>query len=233
MDTITVLTIILSVASITLSVTASIFGWVTYRNSTKMQMEAQNILSQVSQKVEVVVERTSHQMDRAWEFFTGNPLAKKDEDATNKEEQLKSAVIEEAKKEATDVMKKAGVDKDVLNSLVKKVETLVARSTVKTRELFESQQLVSKLSELEREMREYGMERIGFPPDIPSDLLIKEMSRFLPSSLSREVMRLFDMRSAISHGMDVSSMDVARATAMADKVLSFLQAERIGGRKRK
>lgn len=233
MDTITVLTIILSVASITPSIAASIFGWVTYKNSTKMQMDAQSILSQVSQKVEVVVERTSHQMDRAWEFFTGNPLAKKDEETSNKEEELKSAVIEEAKKEATEVMKKAEVDKDVLNSLVKKVETLVARSTVKTRELFESQQLLSKLSELEREMREFGMERIGFPPDIPTDVLMKEMSQFLPGSLSREVMRLFDIRGAISHGADVNSLDVSRAIAMADRVLSFLQAERIGRRKRK
>lgn len=66
----TIVSIVLGVVSATLAVAAFIFGWVSFRNTAHMQVEAQAILAKVSEKVEVIVDRTSHQMDKAWEYFT-------------------------------------------------------------------------------------------------------------------------------------------------------------------
>lgn len=66
----TIVSIVLGVVSATLAVAAFIFGWISFRNTSHMQMEAQAILAKVSEKVEVIVDRTSHQIDKAWEYFT-------------------------------------------------------------------------------------------------------------------------------------------------------------------
>lgn len=47
----TMWSIFLAVASTTLAIAAFIFSWASYRNATKLQIQAQEILSQISQKV--------------------------------------------------------------------------------------------------------------------------------------------------------------------------------------
>ena len=66
----TIVSLVLGVVSTTLAIAAFIFGWVSFRNSFRMQVDAQSILAKVSEKVEVIIHHTSHQLNKAWDYVT-------------------------------------------------------------------------------------------------------------------------------------------------------------------
>jgi hypothetical protein len=155
----TMWSIFLAVASTTLAIAAFIFSWASYRNATKMQIKAQEILSQISQKVEVVVERTTHQIDKAWDYFTGLPsasLSKAHEELSIKEEELKNQIIEEARKETAQLMEGTGLQKDLLNELIDKVQSLVDKSSERTKQLLQRETILTNLSKIENDIRDFA-----------------------------------------------------------------------------
>ena len=149
----TIVTFILSIVSSTLAIAAFIFSWKSFNKSSELQMKAQNILSKVSEKVDVVVERTSHQIDKAWDYITSSPLPLPTEqipnEAEDKKEELREKLLKEVRQEATEVMKKSGIDPDKLKDLRLKVEALIKKTTERTESMVEKNMLLTSLSNLE------------------------------------------------------------------------------------
>ena len=226
-DIITILSIVLSVASTTLSITAIVISWVMYKNSTKMQVDAQTILAQVSQKVDVVVDKTSHQIDRAWDYFTGStpsaPIERDDEFAKLGEE-IKVKAIEEAKKQATDLMKKAGVDKEILDSLVSKVEKLVGKSAEKTGELFKRESLFDTLSELEIEFRVFVSRKIGIFPDENIDVLFDNVKKsgFRAVGFIEDMKALMEVKKSLLKGDPIGILEGENLIRKARALISYM-----------
>ena len=148
----TIVTFILSIVSATLAIAAFIFSWKSFNKSSELQMEAQNILSKVSEKVDVVVERTSHQIDKAWDYITSSPLSlpigQIPKETENKKEELREKLLKEARREATEVMKKSGIDPDKLKDLRLKVAALIKKTTERTESMVETNMLLRSFSNL-------------------------------------------------------------------------------------
>jgi hypothetical protein len=237
-DILMTVSILLAVVSATLAIAAFIFSWVTFRNTSNMQMQAQAILAQVSQKVEVVVERTSQQIDRAWDYFTGAPTAtqsKVSEEVAQKEEELRAQISEEVRREAAEVMKKAGLEKETLKSLLGQVESIIAKTTQRTRQLFEQQNLLLKLSEIERELRDTS-EGLGrtLPPNIPLEELVLSLPAPLPPGPMRELIKLARFRDMATHDdFDWGEQDIHQSLRIADELLSYLRMDRYERARRK
>jgi hypothetical protein len=202
-DYLTMWSIFLAVASTTLAIGAFIFSWASYRNATAMQIKAQEILSQISQKVEVVVERTTHQIDKAWDYFTGlpsNTLSKSAEEITHKEEELKKQIIEEARKEVHELMKGAGLQKDALKELTDKVKDLVSKSSDKTRQLLQRERLIIIIDKIGEDLREIAAQNGKQMPDgLPLNILLKvfgklKLSKNINQSALNQIKRLADIR---------------------------------------
>lgn|GEM_PF-6288263 len=70
-DAVSMLSIIMGGASIALAVVAIYFTHAFYRDGTKTQADAQALLAKVSEKLDVVSERTSGQMDKAFDSILG------------------------------------------------------------------------------------------------------------------------------------------------------------------
>ncbi len=58
------MSLLLSAVSMTLAVLAIIFGWVTFKNSNKAQMKAQEILYQVDERLNIIVMTQNKQLDK-------------------------------------------------------------------------------------------------------------------------------------------------------------------------
>lgn len=175
----TIWSIFLAIASATLAIAAFIFSWASYKSSTQIQIKAQEILAQISQKVDVVVERTTHQIDKAWDYFTGLPshtLSKTTEEISKKEEELKNKIIEETKNEVSEIMKGSGLQKDALKDLYDKVEKLVSRSSEKTKQLYQRERIIINISRIEEEIRKIANDKgIRFPAKYESCWNIKKL----------------------------------------------------------
>ncbi len=180
-DYLTMWSILLAVASTTLAIAAFIFSWASYKSASNMLIKSQEILAQISQKVEVVVERTTHQIDRAWDYFTGVPsasLSKGAEEIAKKEDELKRQIIEEARKETIELMKGAGLQKEALNELIEKVENLVGKSSERTRQLLQRERILSNISKIEETLRELAAENgVRFPKQMSLKALARNFSK--------------------------------------------------------
>lgn len=151
-STFSIVSFILAIVSATLAIAAFIFSWVSFNNTSKLQIKAQEILSKVSEKVEVVVERTSHQMDKAWDYLTSSQSLTTDQIPKvkdEKEEKLKEKLIKEARQEATEVLKESGVDQDKIEELRSKVEALIEKTTERTETMVEQHKLLRSISTIE------------------------------------------------------------------------------------
>jgi hypothetical protein len=197
----TMWSIFLAVASTTLAIAAFIFSWVSYRNATKLQINAQEILSQISQKVEVVVDRTTHQMDKAWDYFTALPytsISKYSEDILKKEDELKTQIIEEARKETTELMKDAGLQKKTLDDLIEKVQGLVGKSSERTIQLLGRERIITSLYTIEQELKALAKEyKVVFSKgfnlrDIVKSLRNSEQFKFINPTAFDDIEKLID-----------------------------------------
>lgn len=191
----TMWSIFLAVASTTLAIAAFIFSWVSYRNATKLQIKAQEILSQISQKVEVVVERTTHQMDKAWDYFTAS---KSSEDIFKKEAELKRQIIEDARKETSEFMKDAGLEKKTLNDLIEKVQVLVGKSSERTIQLLGRERIITSLYTIEEELKALAKEyKVVFSKGFNLKAIVKslrnsEQFRFIDPKALNDIEKLID-----------------------------------------
>lgn len=99
--------IFLAIISATLAVAAFIFGWVSFRRTSDMHIETQKILAKISEKVESVVDRTSRQIDKAWDYLTRDTLVSEDSSKIEKEaEKITEKKLEPLRKEFDEVLKK-------------------------------------------------------------------------------------------------------------------------------
>ena len=148
----TIATFILSIVSATLAIAAFFFSWSSFNKSSDLQIKAQEILTKVSEKVDVVVERTSHQMDKAWDYITSSPLPLSTEqipkETEDKKEELREKLLKEARREATEVMKKSGINPDRLKDLSLKVEALIKKTTERTESMVEQNMLLTSITNL-------------------------------------------------------------------------------------
>lgn len=229
MDFLTVLGITLSVTSITLSIVAMIFAWVSYKNSTQMQMKAQAILEQISQKVEIIVDKTSHQIDKAWDYFTQSIESnqKGKETLLFSPDELKKQIIDETKKESEKLIKNIGIDKDKIQSLEDKFSELVNKTTTRTEEVFNKQLLLDKYSQVEMTIKGWLLfnKRWDFPPNISlwNMLNNEEIRSIFPNQLLENLHRLTETRNKVAHSKDVSMHDLDSAISIANNILEFLK----------
>jgi len=230
-DLLTTVSILLAVASTTLAIAAFVFSWVSFRNTSQMQMNAQAILAQISQRVEVVVERTSQQMDRAWEYFTSLPAAPPSlpsEALAEREEKLRAQVIEEARQEAAKAIKSAGLDKEALKNLLEQVQGVIDRSAERTRHLLAQQDLLGKVSEIEGELRLLAAEPgIGSDPEAPLERLAEELRPFLVPGAVKDLDGLINLRSrAMSGDFDWSKEEIDAHYEMVHRLLRYFRRRR-------
>jgi len=228
-DFLTSVTVLLAVASATLAIASFVFSWVAFRNTTQMQMDAQAILAQVSQKVEVVVERTSHQIDRAWEYFTAlpsQPAAEAAHELAERERELRSQIIEEARQEAANVIARAGLDSDALQSLLQQVQSVIEKSAERTTVLSAEQEFLRELNEVELQARLQAAQfEIGVDPNAPLDALVKGLSDLFPDQVSHDLARLMRYRSKAAHGtLDLSEQDLRVNLRSAVRLNKYLRA---------
>jgi hypothetical protein len=229
MDLVTSIGIILSISSITLSLIAIWFAWVSYKNTTDMQMKAQAILEQVSQKVEVVVNLTSQQVEKAWNYFTQNPIStvdKKEEVSFNINE-LRKQIIDENKIETEKLIKEAGIGKTEFELLTSKFEELFGKTTEKTEEIYNKQLIMNKYFEIESELKKWFERKIKwiFPPIItmPQMMHNEEIINVLPKSMIKDINTFIDIRNRIAHSQSVDEKEVEFALKIATEYLFFLR----------
>ena len=228
-DFLTSVTVLLAVASATLAIASFVFSWVSFRNTAQMQIEIQAILSKLSEKVDVVAQRTSGQMDRAWEYFTSlpSPPGAPGADAlAEREEELRALIIQEARQEAANVIETAGLDKDALQGLVKQVESVIEKSAERTTVLSAEQEFLRELNEVELQARlQAARFEIGVEPNAPLDALVKGLSGLLPDPLSHDLARLMRYRSKAAHGtLDLSEQELRVNLRRAVRLNKYLRA---------
>lgn len=230
MDITTVLGIILSVSSITLSLVAIWFAWVSYKNSTDMQMKAQGILEQISQKVELIVDKTSHQIDRAWEYFTNTskPLPNKTDESNFNVDELRKQIVEETKSETLKLIQDAGLDKSKIESLNTILADLVDKTTERTKEVFSKQLIIDRYSEIESEIKKWYERKLNwiFPPNINFVQMIhnKEINSKLPREVINNLMKFIETRNRIAHSKEVTLEEIDSALSFSSNFLDFLRS---------
>ncbi len=229
MDTLSILGIILSISSITLAIVAIWFAWVSYKNSTDMQMKAQSILEQISQKVEVIVDKTSHQIDRAWDYFTQSTDSnqKEKEPSSFNPDELKKQLIDETKKESEKMIKDLGIDKDKILTLENKISEIVNKTTVKAEEVFNKQLLIDKYSQVEMTIKNWyrKVNNWEFPQNITLINMLenKEIRKIFPYKLNEDLQKLIEARNKIAHSEEVSIFEIENSISIANNILEFFK----------
>jgi len=127
MDIVTILTIILSVASITLSIVAIILGWVFFKASSKMQIQAESILAKISEKVEVVVESTSRQLDKTLDHLLSSFGQRSLRLPEKVEQELESNLRQKIKEETLKTLSEIGLDWEKFASPVESLTERLAK----------------------------------------------------------------------------------------------------------
>lgn len=229
MDTLSILSIILAVSSITLALVAIWFSWVSYKNSTDLQMKAQSILEQISQKVELIVDKTSHQIDRAWDYFTQKiePINDKKEVITFNLDELKKEIVEETKNETIKIISEAGLDNEKIRQLERKVESVVNKITDRTQEVFNKQLILDKYTQIENELKMWLLNNYKwhFPPNVMLMQIInnKEISSVLPETLRFKLSEITDIRNKVAHSKEVSKDELENSIFTANDLISFFR----------
>ncbi len=145
MDIVTILTIILSVASITLSIVAIILGWVFFKDSSKMQIQAESILAKISEKVEVVVESTSRQLDKTLDHLLSSLGQKSPRLPEKVEQELERNLRQKTKEETLKTLSEIGLDQEKFASLASTVDRLAERLTKISKEQAEGFKLMDSI----------------------------------------------------------------------------------------
>ncbi len=227
MDAASILGIILSVSSITLAIVAIWFSWVTYKNSTEMQMKSQSILEQITQKVEVIVDKTSHQVDRAWDYFTQKEVSNinKKEEVSFDSEKLKKEIVEETKNETIKIIKETGLDIEKVRNLESKVEDILNRTTEKAEDVFNKERMLDRYEQVEKELKQWFLriKKWDFPPNIllPHIISNKEISSFLPETILFKLREIIDVRNKIAHSKELDKDELRNSIFIANDLISF------------
>jgi vacuolar-type H+-ATPase subunit I/STV1 len=225
-DLLTLISLIVGIISITLAISAFIFSWVTFRNSSKMQMEAQRILDKISEKVDIVADRTSHQLDKVWEYFTALPSSRTKEiteETQEREQALKEELKVEARQEAMAVLSEAGVQKGRIESLLAHVESIINQSTERTKTLIEKENFLQKISDIEFELRNYVKRRFGTSRILEVYELTEMVKGLFEPEILRIVQSLWELRNKVLHQPKEAPPMLTSELRDADRVLSYLR----------
>lgn len=226
------ISIILGVASATLAITAFIFGWASYSNTAKLQNNIQALLAMIREKVEVVVERTTHQIDKAWDYFTsGGPIGISDDAKKEREELregLKEEMKEEARREAAEAIKEAGLDPQQVKALLSRVDSLIEKTTVRTEVMVGQQKFLGVMTNIENEARTLaqavGMKRFSKAPLIELGRSLYRAD-IIPGGAYGEIKWLHDVRNKFVHEEpeEIKSIDIDEAIQRAKRFLGYLK----------
>jgi hypothetical protein len=223
-------TVLLAVASATLAIASFVFGWVSFRNTAQMQIEIQAILSKLSERVDVVAQRTSGQMDKAWEYFTNLPSppgAPGADELAEREEELRALIVQEARQEAANVIEKAGLDEDALQGLLKQMESVIEKSAERTTVLSAEQEFLRELNQVELQARLLAAQvEIGVDPRAPLDEVVEGLRGLLPDDAWDILARVMQYRAKAAHGtLKLSERalrsNLRRAVALNDFLRTF------------
>ncbi|MBM4300823.1 MAG: hypothetical protein FJ121_04725 [Deltaproteobacteria bacterium] len=182
------------------------------------------------------MERTTHQIDKAWDYFTGLPYgssSKTTEENFKKEEELKRQIIEEARKETTELMKDAGLQKKTLNELVEKVQSLVGKSTERTRQLLERERISQKFIIIEEELRGIADDfQVFFAKGVHllaiiSDFKKLERFKFINPQALDSIQRLFGIYKGNPSYSDEEIKEISREL---DSLIDYLKYLRRGSK---
>ena len=230
-DVLAWVSIILSAVSITLAIIAIIFGWVTFRNANRMQNESSSLLSQVSHKVEVISSRTSRQLDKAWDYVThskGEPKEESSEQVKKEIGRMRKQVIDDARKEASLVIEKAGLNRRVAKSTVHELQNLVGKVTEKSIEVSNVRLFLERYGKIEyaieRFAKNMGLE-ISKDTNLPQLLRIMSERRLmhpLHPRLLADVQKLTEVRNQLIHGqIDLSEKELSEYTRLARNIYGY------------
>ncbi len=228
-DWLTISSLVLSIVSITLAIVSAIFAWVSYKNSTAMQMKAQAILEQVSQKVEVIVKLTASQIERAWDYVMQNrsAISGKDEQINFNVDELSKKILIESKEETEKLIKDSGIDKAKIDSIVSQLETLIDKTTEKTKDVYTKQAVLEKYLEIENELKKWFERKVKwvFPPNIlmPEMLHNQEISSVLPKNMLKEIKYFIEIRNFIVNSKPVMPEEIEVSLKKSEDILFFLR----------
>jgi hypothetical protein len=232
MEAIDLLNIILAVSSATLSITAIVFSWITYRNSTKMQMDAQAILEKITQRVEVVVQSTTTQIDKAWNYITNtNHNPKSDIPEVQFDlDSLKQKFIDETKVEVIALIKNLSTDKNTIDELSNKVEFLIQKTTNVTEELILKQTLINNLQSLPDELNDWAKRvtktSFAYGVDLSMMIDVLEHDNLIPDILLMKFNYIIDIRNKIIHNGSVNSIELQNSLLTVDEIRKILKGEK-------
>ncbi len=224
----TIVTFILSIVSATLAVAAFIFSWKSFNKSSELQTKAQDTLSKVSEKVDVVVERTSHQIDKAWDYITSPPIPLPIEqipkETEEKKEKLKEKLLKEARREATEVMKESGIDPVKLKDLRLKVAALIKKTSERTESMVEKNMLLTNLYKLKFAAKSlaklHGMQ-------IGKKTTLLDIAQFLEDKIGlkayKDLLDIFTFEQKQIHIETLSDSRIDRYLSMSKKLTMYLQ----------
>jgi hypothetical protein len=233
MDAINLLNIILSVSSATLSITAIVFSWITYRNSTKMQMDAQAILEKITQRVEVVVQSTTNQIDKAWNYITTTNHNSKSEipEIHFDLDSLKQNLINETKAEVSTLIKNLSPDKNTIDELSNKVEFLIQKTTNVTEELILTNTLINNLQTLPEELNDWAKREtktnFAYGVDLAMMIDVLEHDHLIPDILLMKFNYIIDIRNKIIHNGNVNSIELQKSLLTIDEIRKILKNDRM------
>lgn len=237
-DTLTIVSLVVGVASATLAVAASVFGWVTYRNSTNMQVKAQEILAKVSEKVEVVAEHTTHQIDRAWDYFTASSAAappvpdpEADKELTDRLNSIREQLQVEVRERVAAATKEHGLDRQTIENLASEVADVISRTTEQTEALKLERALALEFAKLEPRLRAYIRQHghVDYGRDYSFSDTVKHLSSFdetkaaFSPSFLHELQRLADVHNRLKHGQELSDDEIAYAVRALPNLARFFE----------
>lgn len=233
-DVLTFVTILLAVASLTLSIAAVIFSWVTFNNTSKMQMDAHATLAKISERVEVIAQQTSHQMERVLEYFTRTePTSEISKQVAERENELKEKLKEQVQHAITEAIKEAGLEKEKLDAFVSRVASLVSQITERTIPLMDKQRFTELLSEVSDKLNDYASRKaFSFPPNTPLgqmlragvyDELMKQQPTEVVVPVSRDLKILVDVQELLAKGKELSTDGIRDAIEASERLLRYFR----------
>lgn len=223
----TIVSLILGIASVTLAISAFIFGWATFRSTSKVQIEMHDLVSKVSNKVEVLAELSSRQIEKTLDYFTSpvsRDAAQLLEEFERRAEEQNEKLKEEARREALDVLKDAKVDKESVDKLLSGFENLVGKSSERAKAQAAQVRLVRQFSIIEAEIMEL-MDFIGleYSPDTPWEQTARELAPILAPGAQADLEEIGGVRGRLLHeDRDVPLPTLEHALSLAERLIPYL-----------
>lgn len=221
-----IVSIILAVASTTLAITAFVFSWVFFRETSKAQRDIHTVLAKVNEKVDVVSERTARQMDKTWELlgkFAAPPLPSEDKPPfieERSEHAIKSTAAEilAEVKASMALGDTVNADEALVETIGKKLRETSTEGTV----LGHMQSLALDIDHIESLFRQL-LRRFHAP--VPRDASFADLldtgAYMLSVKVFDSIRDLLDFRNRMAHDTSLRASDFLEQLSLAAQIINY------------